>query len=511
MPMAERFINAFQGGTSAGEQQTKVERFRDFAAPAARGDQAALDKIYEVDPAGASALENHYHSLAQNEREEASFVQEQAGRVAYGVLKAKPEEMPDALLGGIAELRGITKGKRIGSMLEPQLSQMERLAQSRDPAAISKAMSGVLERSMSYADRVKMMQPKSEDERIAKILTDPNADPNSPEYRAAYAIWEREQQDRFIPTQQGIVPVPGKRVPGFIRPPGGGAPTPPANAAAPAAAPPAAGAPPAASMGGKPMQYGVPIEGTEKPLPSDTRTAIDERRAAMQTAAAIDADLGDFEAKIETGELELGPFNNAYAVMANAGWAPGTKSTSAYGSLAANLERLRNESLRLNTGVQTDGDAKRAWNELINNLGNEQFVLERLKEIRRINQRGARLQYERMQASLKEFGREAPPFEEIVGTASQGAYGSDAGDEAVVPEGFPAAPVTREGRGDRGVTLPLRPTPSGPPRAATAGERLGPLLRADVEAYAKQHQLSTEQAYRVLVNRLKARQPQQGQ
>jgi hypothetical protein len=63
-----------------------------------------------------------------------------------------------------------------------------------------------------------------------------------------------------------------------------------------------------------------------------------------------------------------------------------------FATFKSNMERLRNESLRLNTGVQTDGDAQRAWNELFQNITDTDLVKQRLQEIQRINKRGAELQ-----------------------------------------------------------------------------------------------------------------------
>ena len=53
----------------------------------------------------------------------------------------------------------------------------------------------------------------------------------------------------------------------------------------------------------------------------------------------------------------------------------------------ATLEKLRNDSLRLNKGVQTDGDAQRAWDELLANINDTKVVSKRLKEIQGLNER----------------------------------------------------------------------------------------------------------------------------
>ena len=74
-------------------------------------------------------------------------------------------------------------------------------------------------------------------------------------------------------------------------------------------------------------------------------------------------------------------------------------------SFEANLERLRNESLRLNKGVQTEGDAQRAWNEMVKNLNDPQVVRKRLREIININRRAIDLRKNELDVVRSNFGR----------------------------------------------------------------------------------------------------------
>ena len=77
-----------------------------------------------------------------------------------------------------------------------------------------------------------------------------------------------------------------------------------------------------------------------------------------------------------------------------------------FATFKSNMERLRNESLRLNTGVQTDGDAQRAWNELFQNITDTNLVKQRLQEIQRINKRGAELQKLKVDGIRANYGYE---------------------------------------------------------------------------------------------------------
>lgn len=51
------------------------------------------------------------------------------------------------------------------------------------------------------------------------------------------------------------------------------------------------------------------------------------------------------------------------------------------------LEKLRNDTLRLNKGVQTEGDARRALNEIIANKNDTKVVRAQLARLRDINER----------------------------------------------------------------------------------------------------------------------------
>ena len=58
----------------------------------------------------------------------------------------------------------------------------------------------------------------------------------------------------------------------------------------------------------------------------------------------------------------------------------------------------------MNTGVQTDGDAQRAWNELFQNINDTDLVKQRLAEIKNINKRGAELQQLKIDGVRANYG-----------------------------------------------------------------------------------------------------------
>lgn len=127
-----------------------------------------------------------------------------------------------------------------------------------------------------------------------------------------------------------------------------------------------------------------------KPLPVSALKMQQEGVDAIGTASGIRADLGELRMQVETGALDLGPMKNLWNKGLNwAGWSsPQSRNLQ---SFTATLQKLRNDSLRLNKGVQTDGDAQRAWAELIDNINDPKAVSQRLQEIDAINERAVLL------------------------------------------------------------------------------------------------------------------------
>jgi hypothetical protein len=143
-----------------------------------------------------------------------------------------------------------------------------------------------------------------------------------------------------------------------------------------------------------------------KALPASALKMQQEQLDAIATAAGIQADLGGLQKQIESGTLKFGPIENRKNQALNA-TGMSTPESRAYGSFMSSLEKLRNDSLRLNAGVQTDGDAQRAWNELFANINDTKFVKNRLAEIRRINERAVNIRSMNVDTIRQNFGAES--------------------------------------------------------------------------------------------------------
>jgi hypothetical protein len=152
----------------------------------------------------------------------------------------------------------------------------------------------------------------------------------------------------------------------------------------------------------------------QKPLPAHALKAVNEVRSVIGTAQSINADLSALEKQITDKKLSFGPISN----LVNQGLNMAGQSTPEsrnFSSFKSSLERLRNESLRLNAGVQTDGDAQRAWNELFSNITDTDLVQQRLGEIKRINERAVNLQKLTADSVLANYGQtfDATPYENM--------------------------------------------------------------------------------------------------
>lgn len=131
---------------------------------------------------------------------------------------------------------------------------------------------------------------------------------------------------------------------------------------------------------------GGPKDTSSRPLPTQALKLQQAEVDAISGAATINVDLASVREQIEKKKLDLSLFNNLMARGRNVIGVSDENSRN-YATFKATLERLRNESLRLNKGVQTEGDAVRAWNELFENINDNGVVQKRLAEIEKTNER----------------------------------------------------------------------------------------------------------------------------
>jgi len=174
-----------------------------------------------------------------------------------------------------------------------------------------------------------------------------------------------------------------------------------------------------------------------KPLPPSALKLQNESLDALATSSNIDKDLGAIVDQIGNGDLKLGLTDNLIGQAKN--WAGySDKNSRNLGTFKATLEKLRNESLRLNKGVQTEGDAQRIWNELIANINDQEFVKQRLGQIRELNKRGAQLQKLQVDTIRSNFNAQPMDYTKYEGMPNAIAPNNIMGKNEPMPGNHPA-------------------------------------------------------------------------
>ncbi|NUZ06739.1 hypothetical protein [Piscinibacter koreensis] len=145
-----------------------------------------------------------------------------------------------------------------------------------------------------------------------------------------------------------------------------------------------------------------------KPLPTAIAKQQNEELQAVGTFAGLNADLAALGQQLESGKLKLGPVSNLANEARNL-VGMSTEESRNLASFKAKLENLRNGVLLLNKGVQTEGDAKRAMNEILANPNDTRLVAQRLREIQALNERAVELRKNQVNQLRAEFGH--PPMD----------------------------------------------------------------------------------------------------
>ncbi len=138
-------------------------------------------------------------------------------------------------------------------------------------------------------------------------------------------------------------------------------------------------------------------------LPDRLAQTEEEDIGALGTMSSTQADVTEIQRQIANGELDLSLIGNTANSVKNA-LGIGGEEGAKYATFKTTLEKLRNDSLLLAKGVQTEGDAQRAWNALFSSISDPKVVSAQLAKIAEINRRSAQLKATRIQQRRKERG-----------------------------------------------------------------------------------------------------------
>lgn len=125
---------------------------------------------------------------------------------------------------------------------------------------------------------------------------------------------------------------------------------------------------------------------TSKPLSTSAQKAEDEDFGAIDISSSILTQTQGFLDQIDSGDLTFKPLSgltDSIALAANSS----NEAILNRQDFDLFLEKLRNDTLRLNKGTQTEGDAKRALQEIVKNKSNTKVVQRALEKLQIANER----------------------------------------------------------------------------------------------------------------------------
>lgn len=182
---------------------------------------------------------------------------------------------------------------------------------------------------------------------------------------------------------------------------------------------------------------------TVKGLPATLQKMEDGDIEAIGSTKTMNDSLDKIHSQISDGSLQLGVVENATSSVMNA-LGKSDESSANHASFEATLEKLRNESLRLNKGTQTNDDAVRAWNELITNIKDPKIVQQRIKEIAGYNNAASGIKAATINNRRRNQGLDELNVDEVLaGTKQQPPQSQPQPRQQGAPEQQPAAQPQR--------------------------------------------------------------------
>lgn len=149
-----------------------------------------------------------------------------------------------------------------------------------------------------------------------------------------------------------------------------------------------------------------------RPMPQaaieNQNSLIDQIQGLRQAQTAANNAL----AQIESGKLDLGLVNNAIATARNYAGI-GDEETANLAAFKSNLETMRNSILLLHKGVQTEGDAQRAMNQIVSNINSPEVVRTQLQRLNELNRQAEQIKQFQLQRSTENFGRQMPEIPQM--------------------------------------------------------------------------------------------------
>ena len=143
-------------------------------------------------------------------------------------------------------------------------------------------------------------------------------------------------------------------------------------------------------------------------LPQGQQTKEDEDIEAFGAARSMTSTIDRVTQALDKGQLKLGLFTNAGHVGRNM-IGDSTPGSVEYARFMQNIRKMQNDILILHNGVQTEGDATRALQQIITSPNDEEVVKANLEELKRLN--GEALQLRRQKLVIRRQRNQTDPFD----------------------------------------------------------------------------------------------------
>ena len=142
-----------------------------------------------------------------------------------------------------------------------------------------------------------------------------------------------------------------------------------------------------------------------KPLPATLQKEEDDDLAAIGTYSNTTADLRNLTDQIDRGEINPSLIGNTL-LKGRSAVGIGGKAGANLSDFETTIYKIRDDTLRLNKGTQTEGDAKRELQTLIGSMNDEEKVRAALIRIAKLNERALKLKSNILQNRRKSYGLE---------------------------------------------------------------------------------------------------------
>ena len=305
---------------------------------------------------------------------------------AAGARRGTPvNNIGKGLLAGVAGYQGANEDLRKQQEEQRKLAQQQKL---QEVLGNPKSTFADLAGAGAPAEILKIYQDRAAGPKVHSVVqgVGPNGemrhipiDQSGNQIGEGYAGYVNQSKPTYLKTDKGYMSVGDDGVPTPVVGTGGGVLLPP-------------------GAGG----------GAQKPMPVTALRMIEDNKQAIFTAENINGMMQETLGQLESGSLKFGPLSNWSNKALN--WAgQSTPESQQYANAQANFEKMRNDSLRLNKGTQTEGDAQRAWKELFENMNDEKIVADRLRKIIDYNTRAVEERQGMLDEIYTNYGREGAP------------------------------------------------------------------------------------------------------